>query len=692
MNKSRVRFDPLYRIIDETDEMRLVEGKFQPLFNRLKNMNNLGIIPTILEGAKHSKYEHHSGVLYQINSLIEYDYIPSDYHKPLIISSLFLHIGHFPFTYSTERASLIAVNLDSTVKNFFIKKIEKIFKATDVNNCQSRLDELFSLSNYKLLYKYNSAFILLEKWSKIKDNLDLEDNKKDDVLKIALTNIFDNENSDGYKYIELADKSDYVQRDALYFGSVRLDISPKHLYRVNPLIENFQINEWHLIDTNLRYLTETYYHNTNVRWFSRIFEKIVANLIINKNFDLNWLFEYDDNEFQLLITKNRKKNNQLAKLQNPLIKLAKKLFDNELTFSLIFNIKEVFFIDKTPLELECNLIGVKQINKTILNYPFKRGILLDIDYDDTMQCSFLSPTYSGFTQYSIGVYQDYNNRKMIEIIKVIQNISKNCSFTHVENIRKGIGKQCSWTQNCRINNDEIIKAITEIIMSIERDSSDKQNSYALKFLKDLQKIKTFSLIWDNPENYLRIRLIESDIERIAKKLSEIEDYYETYQSFVEMILLLPTKLLQYDSTKWFINKIIERIKKEGPNKNENIKGNFFEALWLLNRIIESNANYSFFISGLVVIDLTKPKRERDVNEFDVIEFSLDGKNNVNCWVYACSISDNYITENEAQLNLFVKQLSSLYKDVNIETRYIIPKSKQNWTPEIKQALFHFKAE
>ena len=59
--ENKFRYDPLYRVIDVPNEANIVEGSFRNLFGKLKNINNLGIIPTVLEMAKYSKYEHHFG-------------------------------------------------------------------------------------------------------------------------------------------------------------------------------------------------------------------------------------------------------------------------------------------------------------------------------------------------------------------------------------------------------------------------------------------------------------------------------------------------------------------------------------------------------------------------------------------------------------------------------------------------------
>ena len=139
--KYNFRYDPLYRVIDETDEMRIVEGNYKSLFDRLKRINNLGLIPEVFDMAKYPKYEHGLGTTYQVNNLLEVvdeNIIPIKYRKPMLLASLFLHLGHLPYTYSTERALLLASNLgdrnrNNKIKKYIIKRVKKVHDMTKID-------------------------------------------------------------------------------------------------------------------------------------------------------------------------------------------------------------------------------------------------------------------------------------------------------------------------------------------------------------------------------------------------------------------------------------------------------------------------------------------------------------------------------------------------------------------------------
>ena len=78
---------------------------------------------------------------------------------------------------------------------------------------------------------------------------------------------------------------------------------------------------------------------------------------------------------------------------------------------------------------------------------------------------------------------------------------------------------------------------------------------------------------------------------------------------------------------------------------------------------------------MVVVDPTKPKFKIDENEFDVIDLFINKSGKAECWIYACSIADNYRDNNEEKLKKLAKTIHDEYPDLIIRTRYVIPKDK-----------------
>ena len=367
MATQNYRYDPLYRVIDETREMRLIEGHYKENFERLKRINSLGMIPEVIEMAKYSKYEHSIGTVYQINCLLDIvDKIEKKYHIPLRFSAQFLHIGHFPYTYSTERGLLIACYVGNTDK---IKRdrqkieglIKKIIEYHEISEPEKEkiIADIFSLREFSKLYKFFSTDFFLHHATLLNEFVERD---SIDLCKKTIVNNLTNEKSDGYQFLCLADKTDFVQRDALYFGTVKLDISPKHLYR--KASENITIpsNEESLIDANYDYLKNTFYDDTNVLLFSRLYEKIVAALLLHEKFEFDWLQQYDDDTFKwLLINKKTREKNEEVDLPTEWTNKAKLLFERKLKYNLIFELEAIEFEKKKDvIQIEHELIGKTQ--------------------------------------------------------------------------------------------------------------------------------------------------------------------------------------------------------------------------------------------------------------------------------------------------------------------------------------------
>ena len=696
MNEKRdFRYDPLYRVIDVTKEMRFIEGNFKRQFDRLKGINNLGIIPEVIEMARYPKYEHHLGTVYQVDCLLGcIEPIRSKYGLPLELSALFLHLGHLPFTYSTERALLLASgsgtdNKDNKAKNHIEKRIKHVLQQADLDGeeHQKHLEKLFSLENYKSLYRYFSCEVFLERWDTIRN--EYKDKLRDEDKVAIIKNLIDS-NNDGFKYLELADKADFVQRDALYFGTVRLDISPKHLYGQELLeatTEFSSVDEKRLIESNLNYLRERFYESDRIRWVSRLYEKIVASLILSKNFGIKWLNKFDDSQFKRLITENITPDIKSANLPIKWTKRAKDLFEGSIKFSIVFKLSDISFEkQKDVIDIECKLLQKGESTRGLLTYPFDKGVLLDIDY--LRKARF--PFHPNYRQFSVSVFQSEPQIRFIELLKVIEQLSHYCSIIDIDiedikisdirNIREGLCRQFSWTESIRIDNKNVIEVISEAIGNIENGDAYEKGEFIIEFLKSIISLKTFDKLWHNFQN----RLWSSNIEHIAKAHKEHIKDSGIRNDLVEGMISLPVRLLQYKTTKKYLDEIYKKMLEMIPVAESNEKkGYLFEASWLINRIREKRGTFQFLMNGMVVVDPKKPKNKRDIHEFDVIELFINESGEAECLIYACSIAGDYEQKNREQLDKLARNIHQVYSDLKIRTRYIIPENRslEVWKPK-----------
>ncbi|RLF70639.1 MAG: hypothetical protein DRN40_04120 [Thermoplasmata archaeon] len=688
------RYDPLYRVIDETEEIRVVEGKLKQLYERLKEISNLGIIPEVFGMAKYPKYEHSLGTTHQVISMlniVDKNIIPEKYRKPLILASLFLHLGHFPYTYSTERALLLACYLDNEYGDKRIKEYieELIKKVLDKGNVDEKTrnkirENVLSLRDYKLLYRFFSARILIENYRYLRNKIE---GLSEGDLEIIIKDLID-ETSDGYFYLRLADMADYVQRDALYFGTVRIEVSPVHLYggmsRYEP---SFSVSEEELIEHNLDYLTERFYYKPDIDWFDRLYEKIVASLIMSKKFKLEWLMEYNDSQFRRLICDGLDESNNKTKLPRRWLLNARKLFEKKYTFSPIFELNCISFKkDMNVLDIEYELVAKGRSKKQLLTYPFERGILISIEYVKDEQCEY--PIHPNYHSYSMRVYQNESKRSLTEILKLIWKLTPHISLTHVEEIRKGIAKQFSGSNGIRFLNDPVIKEIANGIKLLE-NSIYQKGDFIERCLKDLSSILTFNNIWHNFETLF---VWKGRILHLLQEHREEMEKWEIYEDFVSGLLSLPVRLLQYKSTKKYLDQLydilLQRMKSEIHSDK---KGEIFEALWLIDRIRSKNGKFQFFLNGMVVIDTNKPRSEQDENQFDVIELLINDDGNAECWIYECSIADDYKKKNHDKIFNLANSIHDTFPDLKIRTRYVIPNNKRDgdWSPRLDETGINF---
>jgi len=374
------------------------------------------------------------------------------------------------------------------------------------------------------------------------------------------------------------------------------------------------------------------------------------------------------------------KNNNKTGLPSTWLKKAKDLFEKKISFSLIFNLESVSFEkEKDVIDIEYELIGKRESERGLLTYPFDTGILLAVDYLDKSDY----PIHPNYRAFSIRVFQNDSHRSFNGLLSVIKNLSKYLSFSNVKDIRTGLANQLSWTKEVRFSNEAVIRSISKALQSIESEEYKKGN-FIEKYLKNISNISTFGELWHNFENYFwRIQIIHF-LQQHRRELGKVE----IYEQFTKGLLSLPVQLLQYESTKRYLdqiyNKLLGIISSDIPNDK---KGDLFEALLLINKIRAKRGKFQFFLNGMVVIDPSKPRDKQDSNEFDVIELLINEAGKAECWIYACSIADEYRSENQEPITKLADHIHEIFSDLIVRTRYVIPRNKNagDWSPKEEDA-------
>jgi len=569
--------------------------------------------------------------------------------------------------------------------------IRKILKFHDIDETKKTeiLDIIFSMKDYKLLYKFLSADILLRTWNGFSNKFDGE--KLTELDKKIVINNLTNRDSPGFQFLGLADKTDYVQRDALYFGTIKIDISPKHLYR-KALVDISEItDEEAFLDHNLEYLIDVFYENQKIVVFSGLYEKIVAALIQSDDFNIDWLFMFDDESFLWLIRKNIAINKKMN-LPKEWIDRADKLFDDQYLFNEVFCVKGVQFPQENSIiDIEHHLIGSDTPKFDLLSYPFNTGIFVSLDYPSVEfnegeyvpLLETLTPPSKREIQYiTIRVFQQEKQQDLTELLKIIDKLSKYLAHDDNQIVRKGIEDMLSWTGKSDVKSSGVLRSIAQAIEKIDIDETS-DDLFLTKYVKVLSNDPDYKIIWNKPEMQIWKRTILTDLKEGINNAQS--DKIVIFSGIVEDILSLPIKLLQTNASKEFLDKLyeclFEMIKKS--TKNDKI-GDFFEALCLIDKIRKPEGIFQFFINGFTVTEPTQ-KGKRDRNEYDIIELRLNTHKKAELWIYMSSIVKNIESKDQRQLTNLFDKIKDTYPNLIIRTRYIVPRNRRSkdWTPTMQ---------
>lgn len=643
--------------------------------------------------ARYPKYEHTIGTLHQINNLLEIaseEVIPDEYTDPLLTSAMFLHVGHLPFTLTTERAVLLASNMgeagdSNPVRDYLSDTIYQVLNITsmDEERKEALAESVFSMRNTDLLYRFLSAGFILSNRREIKNIAGLSEGD----FEIIIENLID-ETTDGHGYLSKANKADYVQRDALYLGTAKIDVSPKHLYSgISKYQPSFGIDEETLIDINFKYIRERFYKSDEVVWFSRLLEKVIASLALSKNFEKEYLEEYNDREFERLITEGRDKSNSAANLPSNWCDRADDILSNNYRFEKVFQVgfgtSPIYCeSDTNVISLEYDLVGKSASLRGLLKYPFEEGFLLSLGYPLDI------PDHDEDAEgemFSAKVFKDQNSERLSPLLRVAKNMIPRLGFSGVGKIRTGFAELLSSTGHARFDTKYgLSKEVTEAVSRAIKLSDSSLQS----LLTDIKNLSSFSDLWRAFENRIWLlldgALLQEPGSLLTGNLLQNGD--------ATGLLSLPTRLLQCSDPEEFLDDLRVELKDIISRDDTDIQdGVAFESLCLLERMSNERDGFQLFMNGLYEVDPEAARKKRNVREHDIVEF-VDSDEGSEIFIYACTISDNYQTKDRDSLRIFAEHIhDNVLSDTSINTRHMIPDDKENgnWEPKVINAGTNF---
>jgi HD superfamily phosphohydrolase len=131
MFKSKIINDPLYGFISIQSELAFAIIE-HPIFQRLRNINQLGLAHFVYPGARHTRFQHALGAYHLMGKTLERlsskgVEISKDEAEAARLAVLLHDIGHGPFSHSLEETLLSDLKHES-LTFLLIEHLNKIFK------------------------------------------------------------------------------------------------------------------------------------------------------------------------------------------------------------------------------------------------------------------------------------------------------------------------------------------------------------------------------------------------------------------------------------------------------------------------------------------------------------------------------------------------------------------------------------
>jgi hypothetical protein len=261
---------------------------------------------------------------------------------------------------------------------------------------------------------------------------------------------------------------------------------------------------------------------------------------------------------------------------------------------------------------------------------------------------------------------------------VSKRLSPYLAVSVTQAIQTGLGSLISTTGEARFDNVEIIRAIAEAVRMIDTENR-KQHDFVRGYVSSLRSLITFKNLWANFENFAALNPwpVTSTGQRTPEKDAH------NYEVFVKGLLSLPIKLLQYNSTRKYLDQIYVKLEKlareEAPSAK---KGALFEALCLLYVMRQPKGKFQLICNDLVVVNPRKLEGSQDDNEYDIVEFVINDEGRPECCVYACFVGESSL--NAPALRALVDYIRKYFKDTIPTAASMTPTSNDDYTPHIDE--------
>lgn len=633
--------DPIHRWMEFDGIDIELSLKLETDFERIKGINHLGLISLVYPLAKHNKFEHQIGSQYVISKALTRKIFPSIEENSVKIAAAINHIGHLPYTYTCEKAVMVAASMSDSVKSELETIINFVHENIACKNCDLKYcgsTEDMGGIDYKNIHKWFSLYKYLKNCSlrkKLKKNerdsadklKKIEHDSADKYVKFEYSEEFVKKllvcKNNNEKYIKFKnifdelDKIDYVFRDLFYFGTAFLDINLDLI--LSKYKTNIEYPEKKLIKSANVYLRDTFYYDPRVVAKSTFSEKMIAYLLINNKISIAQLLEFNDYDLHEHLQKQKMKF---------LKDSYEHVFENEHeTFKRKLSAIPINREKTDSIKLERKITTLR--SEGLLTYPFENG------YFTSMR-----ETNHG-NRLDIYINEKYPNLQ--HLIKFISRNKKHITFNNFDGLINHILSE----DNTSINEDSsnfVYLILNEVEVEFEK--------YLLpKALKDQE---TKQLL-----GYLH-------------KIIYKDDHKMKYRMFI--------KNVTHDSNKIFrkptktISKFRDNVLKAGyrlidEEQQKDKKGLLLEACVFLDSMMNGweGVRDKYLFPNVIVKDINN----RKTAEYDLIVINLMNDNSIVIDYIESSVDNSKEKEDEEmeKMRRLRVQIINRFEDVKMKAYF-----------------------
>jgi len=344
-----------------------------PQFERLKGIRSLGILAHINDIAVH-RYQHFIGLMRIFNKLSQLEQgkgLPRRFLWSFWCRLCFSQVGHAALSYDSEKAVLLACQLDSSFKAAFREMVLPVFERVVAcpfctETCDMRdkgpdtasswFDDLILKNRWRQVHLWIAALKLIRE-SRALEILKAQDGSNNlpgfsepEAFKLLVSSKCAWESS----MLNLS-CLDFAIRDLAFAGTLAIQLDIDNLVS-RPKEEN---PDWNLLESLYAYMSETLYESVQAQTASIFFQRALASLLLKKRVSLEELFGLDPNlDF----------DDEALKSEILRLKPGREVLDKDIRDAWrVWPINTYIEADRNPYEIEKKITGKE---RTYLSHHF----------------------------------------------------------------------------------------------------------------------------------------------------------------------------------------------------------------------------------------------------------------------------------------------------------------------------------